>query len=229
MSSQQQTVSVSGIVFDAATGRGHVPASMRADGSMRKEIRIRPGYRPPEDIERYRHPKAAALKNRRQVPGAEEVKSDPPQNNNKNVKRRESQRGKIPEKMNHDQAPSKTDVTATEGGRKKKNQQQKTTDSEASTKPSDAVAGDRNVDGKAPVETKPTDPDTEREKKARNLRKKLRQARELRDRRDQGASLLPEQEAKVVRIEELTRELEALGFNDEGEKKEEEKKRNVMP
>ncbi|KAL1977218.1 hypothetical protein VTN31DRAFT_77 [Thermomyces dupontii] len=225
MSSQQQTVSVSGIVFDAATGRGHVPASMRADGSMRKEIRIRPGYRPPEDIERYRHPKAAALRNRQQVPGAEEVKSETSRNNSKNEKRQESQRGKTPGKTNHDQAPAKTDVTATEGGKKKKNkQQQQQKDSDAPTKPSDAVAGDRNVDTKTQAETKPTDPDTEREKKARNLRKKLRQARELRDKRDQGASLLPEQLAKVVRIEELTRDLEALGFDAEGEKKEEKKK-----
>src|SRR5690606_18504371 len=36
-------------------GRRIIPASTRADGSVRRELRVRPGYRPPEDVELYRN------------------------------------------------------------------------------------------------------------------------------------------------------------------------------
>ena len=63
------------------------------------------------------------------------------------------------------------------------------------------------------------DEEAEREKKARNLKKKLRQARDLQDKKEQGESLLPEQFAKVLKIQELIRDLEKLGFDADGEKK----------
>ena len=66
------------------------------------------------------------------------------------------------------------------------------------------------------------DPDVEREKKARNLKKKLKQAKELKEKKEGGAALLPEQFAKVIKIQELIRELDALGFDAEGEPKVEE-------
>ena len=57
------------------------------------------------------------------------------------------------------------------------------------------------------------------EKKARNLKKKLRQARDLRDKKNQGEALLPEQLEKVIKIQELVRQLDALGFDSNGDKK----------
>jgi partner of Y14 and mago protein len=63
------------------------------------------------------------------------------------------------------------------------------------------------------------DPEVEKEKKARNLKKKLKQARELKEKKEGGAALLPEQFAKVIKINELIRELDALGFDAEGEPK----------
>ena len=66
------------------------------------------------------------------------------------------------------------------------------------------------------------DPELEKEKKARNLRKKLRQARELREKKDKGEDLLPEQFEKVIKIQELIRQLDALGFDADGEKKKDE-------
>ena len=54
----------------------------------------------------------------------------------------------------------------------------------------------------------------------RNLKKKLRQARELREKKDSGESLLPEQFEKVIKIKELIRQLDALGYDAEGESKE---------
>ena len=70
-------VSKAGITT-SATGERHIPASTRADGSVRKEIRVRPGYRPPEDVEVYKNRTAEAWKNRGKggVPGAEDLKTD---------------------------------------------------------------------------------------------------------------------------------------------------------
>ena len=63
------------------------------------------------------------------------------------------------------------------------------------------------------------DPELEKEKQARNLKKKLRQARELREKKDKGESLLPEQFEKVIKINELIRQLDSLGFDAEGQSK----------
>merc|ERR1712098_652505 len=65
----------------------------------------------------------------------------------------------------------------------------------------------------------PIDPEAEKEKKARNLKKKLKQAKELKEKKEGGGALLPEQLAKVIKINELIRELDALGFDAEGEPK----------
>lgn len=64
-------------------------------------------------------------------------------------------------------------------------------------------------------EPKTIDPEIEKEKKARNLRKKLKQARELKSKKEGGGILLPEQVEKVIRINQLIQQLEDLGFQDE--------------
>jgi partner of Y14 and mago protein len=40
--------------LEAMVCERYIPSSVRADGSKRKEIRVRPGYKPPEDVELYR-------------------------------------------------------------------------------------------------------------------------------------------------------------------------------
>ena len=65
----------------------------------------------------------------------------------------------------------------------------------------------------------PADEDAEKEKKARNLKKKLRQAKELQGKKENGESLLPEQFAKVLKIHELIRDLDKLGFDEHGDKR----------
>ena len=49
--------------------------------------------------------------------------------------------------------------------------------------------------------------------------KKLRQAKELKDKKEKGDKLLPEQFEKVIKINELIRQLEGLGFDSQGDKK----------
>lgn len=182
----------SGIVTDENSGERQIPESMRADGTTRRAIKIRPGYRPPEDVEIYKNRTAEDFRNRGKggIPGAEGLKDKAQETlssaNNKNAKRREARK-------------------------KAKSTNESTNESQ------DATAD------KAPhiTETKPeeVDPEAEREKKARNLKKKLKQAKELKNKKEGGESLLPEQIAKVIKINELIRELEALGFDADGEPK----------
>lgn len=49
-------VTPSGIVHDHSSGKSYVPASTRPDGTERKEITIRPGYQPKEDMVVYKTP-----------------------------------------------------------------------------------------------------------------------------------------------------------------------------
>ncbi|TPX11244.1 uncharacterized protein E0L32_001062 [Thyridium curvatum] len=177
-----------GIVTDEQGDR-HIPESVRADGSTRKAIKIRPGYRPPEDVELYKNRTAETFRNRGKgpIPGTEGLKDDKAEQSsaasNKNAKRREA--------------------------RKKAKAAADTSEDAAKSNP----AGDA-----APT-AEEVDPEVEQEKKARNLKKKLKQAKELQSKKEGGETLLPEQIAKVIKINELIRELDALGFDAEGERK----------
>jgi partner of Y14 and mago len=179
-----------------SNGDAVIPSSTRADGSVRKEIRVKPGYRPPEDVELYKNRTAEAWKNRGKggVPGAEPVEQ-PKQSSaaNKNAKRREARK-----KAAAEGAETKEDGSLGETTEERKDA---------------AVNGDS-----ASQDPYPVDPQAEQAKEARKLAKKLRQARELKERQAGGTELLPEQAGKVEKIDELTKQLEELGFNAQGEK-----------
>jgi partner of Y14 and mago protein len=173
-------------------GSRYIPASVRADGSVRKEIKIKPGYRPPEDIEKYKNRTAEAFRNRGKsgsVLGADLLDDGESKQSsaaaNKNAKRREARKKAAAEKKDEDVK----DGAETNGVKK---------DDEPA---------------------KEVDPEVEQHKEAKKLVKKLRQAKELKDKKESGAALLPEQFEKVIRINELIRQLDSLGFNAEGEKK----------
>ncbi|KAL9623664.1 MAG: hypothetical protein Q9160_002120 [Pyrenula sp. 1 TL-2023] len=186
-----------------ATGDSFIPSSTRPDGSKRKEIRVRPGYRPPEDVEVYKNRTAEAWKNRGKggVPGAEpashqnvDAKSD---NQNKNAKRREA-RKKAAAATNVTGSHVEPDVIEIPG----------------------ATNGQASHASELAEPVAPNDEEIEKEKKARNLKKKLKQAKDLRQKKDKGEPLLPEQFTKVMKIHELIRELDLLGFDADGEKRE---------
>lgn len=190
----------SGIITDD-TGERHIPESTRPDGSVRKAIKIRPGYKPPEDAVLYKNRTAESFRNRYKggVIGAEAsatpdsaASSSGSAAANKNAKRREARK------------------KAKDGGGDKKD------DVDPASKLATTATAHliEYGDGKA---EDVVDPEAERKKKARNLTKKLKQAKELQDKKEGGQSLLPEQIAKVIKINELVRELAALGFDTEGE------------
>jgi partner of Y14 and mago protein len=192
------TPSRAGIIEDQ-TGERHIPSSVRPDGSKRKEIKIRPGYKPPEDVEVYKNRTAEGFRTRGSggIPGAEGLKDDEAGASaaaNKNAKRREARK----------KAKAAEDAMGA-----------------SAVVDGDAFKGDAQKD--EPKKVEPVDPEVEREKKARNLKKKLKQAKELKEKKEGGAALLPEQFAKVIKINELIRELDNLGFDSEGEPKDKDK------
>ncbi|OIW35078.1 hypothetical protein CONLIGDRAFT_627139 [Coniochaeta ligniaria NRRL 30616] len=185
--------SKAGIVTDESSGERHIPESVRPDGSTRKAIKIRPGYRPPEDVEVYKNRTAEGFRTRGKggIPGAEGLKD-----------------------------AKTTDSSAASTAASNKNAKRREARKKAKAAPGDE--GEENAelaDAAAKTEEVVVDPEVEREKKARNLKKKLKQAKDLKNKKDTGEALLPEQIAKVIKINELIRELDALGFDAEGEPK----------
>ncbi|KAL8970653.1 MAG: hypothetical protein Q9183_001419 [Haloplaca sp. 2 TL-2023] len=202
-------------IITSTNGQRHIPASVRPDGSTRKEIKIRPGYKPPEDVEVYKNRTAEAWKTRgvgAGVPGAATVEHDDVKSSrNKNAKRREARK--------RAKAASEDDRANTNGEAASQEDELKLAQPlESCDQTKDPEAETWSQEGK---DTEPhVDSDAEREKQARNLKKKLRQARELSEKKNKGESLLPEQFAKVIKINELIRQLDSLGFTAEGERKE---------
>ena len=208
----QSTNTRSGILT-TPTGDRHIPPSTRADGSLRKEIRIRPGYRPPEDVEVYKNRTAEAWKTRGGggIPGAEGLNDLENTKSciGKNAKRREARkRAKAAEVEEENES-------LVDGNAEMGNSQQSSINSKSDGKSSWRVGGSSPSKGSEAE----ADAAADAEKQTRNLKKKLRQARELREKKDKGENLLPEQLEKVIKIQELIRQLDALGFDGDGAKK----------
>lgn len=169
-----------------STGESVIPSSTRSDGSVRKEIRVKPGYKPPEDVEVYKNRTAHAFRNRSKggVVGAEAVEEQAPLSaaTGKNAKRREARKKA---------AANCEGSTDTAGG------DVAAVSIEAATQK--AVGAE---------EQQAVDPEVEKAKEARKLAKKLRAARDLKDKL-----------ASVIKIQELIRQLDNLGFDAEGQKK----------
>lgn len=208
LSSTSETGTKSGIIT-SENGERHIPSSLRPDGTKRKEIRIRPGYRPAEDVEVYKNRTAEAWKSRGSggVPGldkGDDANGESKSASNKNAKRREARR------------KAKASEDGNPVGGASEDQVNEATGAKSSTDPVSKH------DWRAPASSVQVDLDSEtaeKEKLVRNLKKKLRQARELREKKDNGDGLLPEQFEKVIKMNEVIRQLDSLGFNADGEPK----------
>ncbi|OAA64868.1 Exon junction complex, Pym [Cordyceps fumosorosea ARSEF 2679] len=215
----------SGIVTDETSGERHIPESLRADGTTRKAIKIRPGYRPAEDVELYRPRNVVAQRERRRigVPGAEAPKDEKPQvpgapGAAKEPNRAASLSWRRDDGSSASAAPPSPSTLAAGNKNAKRREARKKA---RSTDLGEAAPLKEDGPPSKPVPSKAeeVDPKVEHEKKVRSLKKKLKQAKELKTRKDEGQGLLPEQIAKVIKINELIRELNALGIDDEGETK----------
>lgn len=212
----------SGIITNTQTGERYVPSSVRPDGSKRREIKVRPGYKPPEDVELYKNRAAAAWKSRGKngVPGATplsggEEKDKPPKATS--PKKAEVSSGGEG-KYKPPKATSPNNAQRREDKRAKDNDAKDGVNSNNWRTPPSKKEEPTQETTKEPIK-EPIDIEAENEKKARNLKKKLRQARDLSEKKNQGEGLLPEQLQKVMKIQELTRQLEGLGFDSNGDKR----------
>ncbi|KAI1625443.1 hypothetical protein EDD37DRAFT_629578 [Exophiala viscosa] len=184
-------------IATTADGSAYIPASKRADGSTRKEIKVRPGYRPPEDVETYKNRSAEAWKNRGTggVPGADSValSKDDGQSKSKNAKRREAAR----KKAGTDDA-TEEEVTS------------------AMQKTNITDVDKRNENWRDPSKAHISDEATQQEdiqKKIRNQLKKLKAVKELREKRAAGEKLSHDQIMKLGKEGELLRDLRKLGYD----------------
>ncbi|KIV83651.1 hypothetical protein PV11_05655 [Exophiala sideris] len=184
-------------IATTADGSSYIPASKRADGTTRKEIKVRPGYRPPEDVETYKNRSAEAWKSRGTggVPGADPaaLDKDDGQSKSKNAKRREAARKK-----------AVTDDAAEE----------EVTSAMQKTNISDVEK--LKDDWRKPSQAQLHDDATQQEdtqKKIRNQLKKLKAVKELREKRATGEKLSHDQVMKLGKEGELLRDLRKLGYD----------------
>ncbi|KAF9434914.1 hypothetical protein BGZ76_007218 [Entomortierella beljakovae] len=172
-----------------------IPMSRRADGSIRKERKVRPGYTPPEDVAKYTN---RVLDAARPANSISSLATPIPNNNSSNTPKTKAQikneKRKAKRKedgatdsANTDQTePSIVDpavTTSTEPSSTSNTTTSTTTETEASVDP---------------------------EKKLRALNKKLRQAQQLKEKQDNGEELLSEQLEKVSKINELMDQIAEL-------------------
>lgn len=180
-----------------ADGTSFIPSSKRSDGTTRKEIRIRPGYRPPEDVETYKNRSAEAWKNRGQggVPGADiDTKPAEDEAKSKNAKRRGAARRKA---ANED--PNLELTTAMKGA--------------TLIAEDKAIASWSNPDNLVTNESQ-AEIEAEKQKKIRNVLKKLTAVRELKSKKAAGEKLSTDQLVKMSKEEELVRDLQKLGYDE---------------
>ncbi|KAF3910781.1 hypothetical protein ABW20_dc0101631 [Dactylellina cionopaga] len=178
-----------------ASGTRVIPSSVRADGSTRPERRVKPGFTPAEDIAKYQNRTAEAWRNRGSggVPGATEaVEKSGAAKKKRSRKKKGTGAGAGDDEKEDDgeEGPATEDAPAAAA---------------ATTKP---VGTEPNTEKTATATATAT---ADAEKKAKGLQKKIRQAQELKARKEKGETLLPEQLDKTLRLGELIRDLEKLG------------------
>lgn len=179
-------------------GTSYIPSSKRADGTTRKEIRVRPGWTPQEDVKTYKSRNAEAWRSRGSggVPGAEttDQPTDLPVGKSKNAKRRDAARKKT--------------VAETDGA--------PTSESDAALNESMGQVSIGTKDHQLEETSSKDDQDAEmeRQKKIRNQLKKLKAVRELRTKKANGDKLSPDQLMKLGKEAELLRDLKKMGYEE---------------
>lgn len=179
-----------------ADGQSVIPSSRRADGSTRKEIKVRPGYKPPEDVETYKSRSAEGWRNKSSVvPGTDESRPNEQEAEakSKNAKRREAARRK--KEQDGDLQPG-VDGELDEMGN--------------ITLQDDSLGNTANGTASQPIVEAEN---SERQKKIRNHLKKLKAVRELKTRKATGEKLSADQLVKIAKEQEIIRDLVKLDYD----------------
>ncbi|TPX62036.1 hypothetical protein SpCBS45565_g07088 [Spizellomyces sp. 'palustris'] len=173
---------VSGI-RESQSGDRVVPATRRPDGSVRKERKVRPGYVPQEDVSRYTNAKVETTRvPEGYVPGIGVVQS--------------SESSSVSSKSARKNAKRRAKKTC------EKDQQDGTAEKVTTSPDSKALPdAQATTQAAAPVDI---------EKKLKNLRKKLRQVEELKEKQAKGENLIQEQRDKLAGKKDLEKEIAEL-------------------
>lgn len=190
------------------TGERIVPASRRADGSMRKERKIRPGYTPPEDIKRYKPPQQRQSQPAPQLTDAMQKLSIASDSKASQASPRHSswddENWRAP-KSQSSITPQKTQSTTIA----KMNSEMPLSTDNITPKQSveSNTTGKQNADTPSIDHPPENEPESSSEKRMRALSKKIRQAQSLRERKDAGESLSAEEIDKIEKLDTLQQEL----------------------
>ncbi|KAF9969330.1 hypothetical protein BGZ73_008351 [Actinomortierella ambigua] len=185
--------SVSGIVTSKSSttsdsdGTRIIPATRRPDGTYRKERKVRANYVPPEDVAKYTNariasgrPTPAQLQQQKEKEEAERL-ANMSRAQKKNEKRKVKRKEEQQQQQDHPPKPTKEETKE------------------------DAVASEVPLEQQQQQQQQ-QDP----AKLLRALNKKLSQAKTLKERKDKGETLLPEQEEKVAKMDDLQAQIAAL-------------------
>jgi partner of Y14 and mago protein len=193
--------------FSGIQDRGDVrviPTSRRADGSIRKERMIRPGYTPPEDVARYTNRVLDAARPANSI-SSMAPRPVPTTTNTNNTPKTKSQLKNEKRKAKRQESASTTTTTTSSSTSPIK----PTTGVNTSNQKKDTLKETEKVDAAPnpePVAVKNP------EYQQRNLIKKLNQAKQLKEKQENGEKMLPEQLEKISKIEELQSLIDKLSL-----------------
>ena len=169
-----------------------IPASRRPDGTWRKERRVKAGYTPPDEVEKYEskgkrftNNQASCIPGLAPVPGAPEQKKVMSKNQKKNERRKQKRKEE-----------SDTSETPT--------QKQTDTVAKEATKEISKIDLNKKDDATA------TSDNSDILKKIKNVRKKLKQCDQILEKKNKGETLEKEQIDKLGKRDEFQDELDDL-------------------
>ncbi|KAK4053875.1 hypothetical protein OIO90_003712 [Microbotryomycetes sp. JL221] len=192
-----------------------VAASRRPDGSVRKEIKIRPGYTPEEDVKKFRSQRMAEAEaraaSRPRIPGLPSAAVQAalngaarPSKSTSNSNRKDAAAATQRDGQGNNKKAGTSPVRESwdEDGADDVKQTASSTRSQAQTGTGGAES--ENAADKDAVES------LDQARRIRAIKKKLRQAEALRERQQAGLYLPPSERAKADSVAELAEELAQL-------------------
>ncbi|KAG2430262.1 hypothetical protein HXX76_010360 [Chlamydomonas incerta] len=167
------------------TGEKVIAGSVRPDGTVRKERRIRAGYTPQDEQPVYQSRGTVAKASIPTCPGMDEAEVA--------ALKAAASKGKKPTGTSQPAAPKPKPAA-----------------SAAPAKPAPAAAASAPKPAAEAPPATPEDPKAALEKQIRNLGKKMRQCTELAEKKAGGAKLDPDQESKLAKSSEWQQEIKQL-------------------